>query len=1035
MKRTPLLLFAILASTFSFSQIKVTNAVFQGKNYRVYPARLPFDYLSSDSYRSYSYYKNGAYQYKFKESLMPYNPFQLEDGDYIVYYEKKVTKRDKKTREPIYSHDDTTIAAVTFSLVNGQKSGNATWYNYTKHREVLQTGQYKNGVKHGFWTINRQKGTWTYSYVNGVKNGQQTKYNDKKEITEIVSYEDGFKKGWQTEYYDYDKQKIQSRSYFDGIHGATKEMYYNDKGQLTYMQSDSFADNIKTKRYDKGVLISTYSNTDSLGYHTTRIYYSNGRLAHEYVYIETSYYNVSYADMRNGITKKLPKPDWWKYRNISEALNGRQYCVSEKAWDEGGHLVSSFDVRTIIPGDTVFNYNAKGVLLKKLWLDPQHESFLHCVQYLKKYTNYKTYNLSSKQIAITRINQKGDTVYLKNSPYYLSELNKDKSGFVLCLKDIEDKKMRYQYNLLHTTTTLATQAYKGNKLSDVQFRYTTGDTVKRVVATWIEYDKKHRLSVQHPHIYDIVTYENSEVLKSYQYKNDIEKIQTLNELYDTLEYRYYHMGIPFTGEIKFKKKYTSYKKRDRVRYKMKYDIQKIKTKYRTYYDTTLVVKSHVRNFDYPSIYNETNVSDGYVGCIKKNYTKEACYDNNLKQGEGNDEDKYEGFYVNGEKHGMYQNTKQFEEYFQGMRHGLTMKLGYYGSSKRYSKQVDYKANFTLDTLNGLFQSFNNPGVVGQSVLFDKGYPNGKYFRGNLTCPVSVDVTLDHGYLVDTAFYYFNEGTIKAKVYHTKEDSAFYRYTNKPVTGSWGIKSVRRFLETDKMIDFSATRTGNYQYFYKNGVMASEGRIEHRSKLGTWKYYDLSGQLYKQVEYDSGWYNIPGTNDSIRYYGKLRMWQPNGKELLYGLIRSNSSRFKCDQEMAVNYETLYYLSMYDRDGKPVVVNGTGPVEEYHNNSEISIKGQLLNGKRYGLWKFYNPNGRLEEMGNYDEQGRKTGTWVSGDLEAVPYVENLCSPGATHATIFPDANKTGMLTSTIKLKEEVYEKGISLESSSTQLIPLY
>ena len=951
-----------------------------------------------------------------------------------MFYEKRISKKDKVTRQPIYSNEDTTLVAVVFTLKNGQKSGNATWYNFGKEKEVLQTGQFKDGVKHGFWTVHRKKGTETYKYVEGKLSGQKTYLDSKNQITSVEWYENGLKNGWATTYYKGKKQLVRSRAFYKNSNSSSQEMYYNKKGELTYNLSDTFTDNITIKRFENGVLTYTETRIDSLGFSWVKRYYINGKLESQTLLIEPSYYVKSYNDRKNNI-KKLPKPNWWEYHNLSRAIDGRTNCVSHVSYNKSGEVVSSYDIRSTEPGDTLYEYNAKGQLIKSLWLDREHDNFFNTINFYKKSTLYKTYNLSGKQIAFERVNHKGDTTEFEYSPFYLSETNKNKKGFVESKKEIDGNKTRYQYNLLHTKKGIETKLYKGQNLSDVLFFKHLPEPSSKIDVVWIEYDDKKRFSVEHLKTYDLVDYEKSQVSHPYQTKIIKQPFQSLNKLYDTLEYRIIHERTPYTGEVKFKKKHTSFRKLGRRKYKLKYDITKIKTKYQKYYDTTLIVKTYTNSFGYISSSNKTRVVNGEVESIKTSYTLKASYNDNFKTGEGDDIDGFEGNYVRGQKHGLYKSSTQFDEYFQGMRHGMTMKLGYYGNNKRYNRQIDYKANFTLDTLHGMFQSFNSPGVVGQSVVFDMGYPNGKYFRGNLTCPVSVDVTLDHGYLIDTALYYFKEGTIRAKVYHTKEDSAYYQYSRIPVHGAWGAKNVQRYLETDKLIDFSTIRNGNYQYFYKNEILASEGRIESRSKVGTWKYYDLSGHLYKQVEYDSGYYRIPGTKDSIPYYGKLRMWQPNGKELLYGLIRSNRSRFKCDQEMAVNYETLYYLSLFDRDGKPVIIDGTGPVEEFHNNSEISIRGQLRNGKRYGLWKFYSPIGRLEEMGYYDADGRKTGTWVSGDLEAVPYVENLCSPGATHATIFPDANKTGLLQYPITIQEVMYDKGRSLGGSSTRLIPLY
>ena len=416
------------------------------------------------------------------------------------------------------------------------------------------------------------------------------------------------------------------------------------------------------------------------------------------------------------------------------------------------------------------------------------------------------------------------------------------------------------------------------------------------------------------------------------------------------------------------------------------------------------------------------------------------------------------YFVEGKRHGLSTSQYGMAEYYHGRLHGAYTSLGYSSPEEHYEHQIDYRANFTLDTLNGWFFSYVRPMEVSQSVYFDHGLPNGKYWRGNVTAPTSAEVTLDHGYLVDTAYYYFNEGVLKAKVYHELKDSVFFnpiyrsdlsnyqsdkdtllKYTN------WSNELVEEIIAhhkglglsiigKDKVIDLVSTRTGDYTYYYKNGLEASKGRVVEGAKVGTWRYWDLSGGLYKEVEYDTGWFVNPITNDSTYFYGRVKMWYPDGKELLTGLILSQEERFRCDQEMKVDFENLYYLTFHDRDGKLTLTNHGGKVYEYHNNSEIRLEGEMSNGKRSGVWKFYDPNGRLEEIGRY-ENGERTGLWVSGDLEAVPYYEDMCVEGEVDAYKFPDVQETGVVSQEIRIKESRYVEGSLHRTQSITLYPLY
>jgi antitoxin component YwqK of YwqJK toxin-antitoxin module len=245
----------------------------------------------------------------------------------------------------------------------------------------------------------------------------------------------------------------------------------------------------------------------------------------------------------------------------------------------------------------------------------------------------------------------------------------------------------------------------------------------------------------------------------------------------------------------------------------------------------------------------------------------------------------------------------------------------------------------------------------------------------------------------------------------------------------------KYITKPKLIDFSEYRTGDYTYYYKNGVIASKGRVERQQKVGTWKYWDVNGGLYKVIDYENkGAYINPSNGDTIKYWGFITMWHPNGDTLLTGLIRSEKDRFNCNQEMKVDIQNVFYLSYFDQNNKTDFKNGTGPVTEYHTNGEIRVTGSLKNGKKDGMWKYYTPQGRLEEIGKYSN-GEKTGLWIKGDLEAVPYIEDLCIQGQMDSYKFPDVDGVGYLTQEIKLVQTMYTNGKKRYSRTTRLLPLY
>jgi hypothetical protein len=49
--------------------------------------------------------------------------------------------------------------------------------------------------------------------------------------------------------------------------------------------------------------------------------------------------------------------------------------------------------------------------------------------------------------------------------------------------------------------------------------------------------------------------------------------------------------------------------------------------------------------------------------------------------------------------------------------------------------------------------------------------------------------------------------------------------------------------------------------------------------------------------------------------------------------------------------------------------------------------MQNGLPTGVWKLYDPNGKLHQIGEY-VQGKRNGRWLSGDLSKTKYLGEIC-----------------------------------------------
>ncbi|MFT5725580.1 MAG: antitoxin component YwqK of YwqJK toxin-antitoxin module [Bacteroidia bacterium] len=1044
MPRTTLFLFATLWCTVGFGQLKITTTQFQGETYNVYPIRIPLNPSQMtyetieevDDYQfGYRHYnrvnrKKGYWNSYGKELHLAFNPFKLKNGKYLVYYEKADGKWDEQRHKYIQTHSDTTTVAITFSIKNNKRSGQVNWYDISNGFPLLQTGYFKDDVKTGTWSIYRKKSKHIYHYENGVDHGKYQVYDNGGLIKEY-EYVNGKLEGTYITYRNSKSGKINEQEWYKNGH-LLESKAFDKKGRLREWDNDGSTDSIESRSYNKGKLTYYITKKDSLGCSVRKSFTKKG------VVTETRYAYNHHDD-----SLRIYDAVW--YRSVQFFLDvlASSSTIAKETYYKNGQLKIKYDVRTDDLTKPIVLYDKKGRVTREYMMNPLDSSLTNI-----KYFNVKTGqnnstavtgNSSNQRVYWLKLDKHNDTSVLKIKPYYLSISHPNETGFKTCYIR-KYKTGRYEkYNLLHSTIGVDAKTINDHPVMTLSFKY-DGDSAVTVVQT--EHDNENILEVKHTNTYPVFKRDPS-FMFYHQIQTTVDKISPKNilTLYDTLDYNIKLLDKPFSGELSVKRKY----KGKGERYKVKLIRDKTKIHGITYYDTSIRLISYVRNSVNGS--NSMNVIFGQPTRIHTGWSKEAHYMDNKKEGEGSDNHGYTGFYIKGQRHGVYKNYNHISEYYKGEKHGLDIKLGYYTENGRYDYQMDYKANFTRDTLHGLFQSFVAPEVVGQSVVFDKGLPHGTYFRGNLTCPTSVKVQLHQGMLIDTGYYYFKEGILKAKVHYQLRDSVYYRYYG-PISDMYtyttgksmyqyksGYNSDESILTQDKIIPFQSYRTADYQYFYKNGVKASQGRIENRQKVGIWQYWGLNGSMYKEISNDSGWYVNPTTRDSLFYYGKVQMWYPNGNKLLSGLIKHNNMRFKCDQEMQVNLETLYYLSFYNEAGEQTIQNGSGAIKEFHNNGETRIIGALKNGKRFGMWKFYDPNGRLEQLGRYNKNAKKEGLWVAGDLEAVPYFENLCMAGAVNAFNYPDVNDVGYVTSKIRITESYFSDGARLNASQMTLIPLY
>jgi antitoxin component YwqK of YwqJK toxin-antitoxin module len=167
--------------------------------------------------------------------------------------------------------------------------------------------------------------------------------------------------------------------------------------------------------------------------------------------------------------------------------------------------------------------------------------------------------------------------------------------------------------------------------------------------------------------------------------------------------------------------------------------------------------------------------------------------------------------------------------------------------------------------------------------------------------------------------------------HGKEIGLFKFYKNiknKPV-----LTATKQFNDSDNIAEV--------KFLASNGKIISEGKMDGKTYIGTWKYYQKNSDQLLTLEH----YNYKGELNGERF-----VYYENGQiaeKQFYKSGKLEGASIWYSEKNVVLKEMLY-------------VNGElhGPAKFYNPKGELVSEGQYKNGKKDGVWKFYE-SGKLAE----------------------------------------------------------------------------
>lgn len=172
---------------------------------------------------------------------------------------------------------------------------------------------------------------------------------------------------------------------------------------------------------------------------------------------------------------------------------------------------------------------------------------------------------------------------------------------------------------------------------------------------------------------------------------------------------------------------------------------------------------------------------------------------------------------------------------------------------------------------------------------------------------------------------------EGEFFHGKEIGKFKFYKN--VNNKAVLSATRLFNKENDITDV--------KFFTSKGKLISEGKMDGKTYIGTWKYYQKNSDSLLILE---------RYNNSGRLVGERFVYYENGQIA----EKQNYKDGKLDGVSKWYSEKNSVLKEF------IYVNGQlhGLSKYYNPKGELLVEGQYKRGKKDGIWKYYE-NGKLKE----------------------------------------------------------------------------
>jgi antitoxin component YwqK of YwqJK toxin-antitoxin module len=301
----------------------------------------------------------------------------------------------------------------------------------------------------------------------------------------------------------------------------------------------------------------------------------------------------------------------------------------------------------------------------------------------------------------------------------------------------------------------------------------------------------------------------------------------------------------------------------------------------------------------------------------------------------------------------------------------------------------YELNFQNGMLQGESKSYHANGKLSKRGFFLNGQPIDDY-EGYDTLGFKYHyVKFNYSFPVEEKIYELNELSVRYQF--DWKDSIYFRPDD--LTNSTSIDNL--LYQEELLGDAyeepyygreSLVEKFNIKYhmtkYFPNDTVARDGDLKGSKKIGNWYFNSYDGERLHEILYFD---TILKVNDSIKFKSKgiITDLDSNGKAISKSYLIERIEKYDCSH--TDHYEVRQYYTIWQAHDSVGRMNGF--VKNYYDNGTLQSEGMMQNGLPTGVWKLYDPNGKLHQVGEY-VQGKRNGRWLSGDLSKTKYLGDIC-----------------------------------------------